>query len=237
MDLAISFVSDLSERNVTAEIPSPINCSTLASNDYYGFGVRLGVYFAWVSSYFANTLLPGEMSGSLDTNTIFLLALLVSLFTGTHMNTLYQIDGLIVLHLSSGFLFSCFSIWGYRTLYYQDGAAKNVRGFGGIGTHCRLALIVAISIYGSWFWYKGVENDLITAQDPQCEQVYTWLFGKWAINGGIRKFYIICTIGTSIYYSTMCLVAAAAIVSSLWRSGWTKWKDELKFRTGFNGRE
>jgi hypothetical protein len=94
-----------------ATINGLLDCSTGSSGDYYGFGVRLGVYFAWLSSYFANLFLPSEVMGSLDTNSIFLLALLISLFRGTIMNQLYQIDGLMVMQLSSGFLFSSMSIW------------------------------------------------------------------------------------------------------------------------------
>ena len=100
---------NLFPRDNTSE---PIDCTTDYSLDYYGFGVRLGVYFSWLGSYFANTLLPDEIPGTLDTNTIFLLALLISLFNGSHTHKIYQIDGLVVLHLSSGFLFSCLIIWG-----------------------------------------------------------------------------------------------------------------------------
>lgn len=84
-------------------------CTTQFSGDYYGFGVRLGVYFAWLSSYFANILLPSEILGSLDTNSIFLLALLASLFHGTVAGQITKIDGLVIMQLSSGFLFSSFS--------------------------------------------------------------------------------------------------------------------------------
>src|ERR1700761_726551 len=193
---------------------SPLDCTTDSSGDYYGFGVRLGVYFTWLGSYFANTMLPDEIAGTLDTNSIFLLALLISLFRGTVTNVLTQIDGLIVMHLSSGFLFSSLSIWGYRTLYYQQEGAKAIEHFGGWGTHIRLALITAISVYGTWFWWEGSEDGLAPAQLQECKQIYTWFFHHWPINAGINKFYIVITICCSIYYCSMCTVA---VLSGLYR--------------------
>lgn len=56
---------DLFQRNVSSETQEPLDCTTEFSGDYYGFGVRLGVYFAWLSSYFANMLLPSEIAGKL----------------------------------------------------------------------------------------------------------------------------------------------------------------------------
>ena len=229
-----TLVFDLLPRNDSS---APIDCTTDFSNDYYGLGVRLGVYFAWLGSYFANTLLPGEISGTLDTNTIFLLALLISLFTGTHMHNLYQVDALIVLTLSSGFLFSCFSIWGYRTLYYQNEGAKGIRHFGGMGTHCRLALIFAICVYGAWFWSEGVKDELKVASDPQCMQVYIWFFATWRVGGGINIFYTVLTVCCSIYYGAMLVAAAVAVVYKPLISKFKKWKEKMKFETGLNNKE
>jgi len=214
-----------------------IDCTTEVSLDYYGLGVRLGVYFAWLGSYFANTLLPDEIPGFLDTNTIFLLALLVSLFNGTIKHNLHQIDGLVVLHLSSGFLFSSLSIWGYRTLHYQKDGIDGIKYYGGVGTHCRLLLVAAISMYGAWFWWEGVDDGLIASTDDGCIQLYTWFLGKWPINGGIHIFYVIVTLGCAVYYGTMCLVATVTIFFNLFTSSHKDWKKKMKFETGFNNKE
>jgi hypothetical protein len=198
------------------------DCTTDFSSDYYGFGVRLGVYFVWSSSYFANTLLPDEISATLDTNCMFLLALLLSLFRGTIRHQLYQIDGLIVMHLSSGFLFSCLSIWGYRTLYYQQEGANAIRYFGGLGTHIRLALITAISVYGTWFWWEGARDGLLVADTEECRVVYTWLFHPWKLGSGIDIYYIIMSLGCAIYFGIMCFIAFLTFVLKVYRRGLVK---------------
>jgi hypothetical protein len=214
-----------------------IDCTTEYSGDYYGFGVRLGVYFSWLGSYFANTLLPGEISGTLDTNSIFLFGLMVSLFQGTISGTLYEVDALIVLHLCSGFLFSCLSVWGYRTLHYQEDGAKGINKFGGVGTHCRLFLIMAISVYGAWFWLEGTDDGLKPAETEECRTVYTWFFAQWNITGGVHVWYALMTICCSIYYGIMCVTAGVTIFFKVFTSGMYNWKKNLPFQTGLHPRE
>jgi hypothetical protein len=204
-------------QNATDATEEALNCTTEFSGDYYGFGVRLGVYFAWLSSYLANNFLPSEISGSLDTNSIFLLALLASLFKGTLIQEIYQVDGLVLMHLSSGFLFSSLSIWGYRTRHYCDEGPRGIRHFGKVGTHVRLALTTAISIYGTWFWWEGVQDGLLRSGKEGCEQVYTWFFGKWKIAGGVHILYVAMAFGTAMYYSGMCLASVAALSLRLFK--------------------
>lgn len=225
---------DLFQRNVTTENQEPLDCTTKFSGDYYGFGVRLGVYFAWLSSYFANTLLPSEIAGSLDTNSIFLLGLLISLFKGSMHHEIMQIDGLIIMQLSSGFLFSSLSIWGYRTSQYQKDGPTAIQEFGKFGTHCRLALALAISVYGTWFWWEGLEDGLSIAEDPRCRKLYTWFFAKLPVRGGIDIFYILISFSCSIYYGIMCLAAVVAHMVKLIQVGW---KETMNYETGYSIRE
>ena len=221
---------NISHRDETAHNTEPLNCTTELSPEFYGFGVRLGVYFAWLSQYFANILLPSEIASSLDTNSIFLLALLASLFRGTLVHELFQIDGLILMHLSSGFLFSSLSIWGYRTSLYQKEGPTAINYFGRVGTHCRLALATAISLYGAWFWWEGLRNGLNIAEDPQCRIVFTWFFKQWPVTGGIHTFYIFISIGCAVYYGTMCIAAVLVVIFKRFQGGW---KRKTKLQTGF----
>jgi hypothetical protein len=87
---------------------STLDCSSASSGDLYGLGVRIGIYCIWLTSYLANTFVPSEISGSLDANAIFLLALIVTLFKGTAADgpeKLKYIDGLVLMHLCSGYIF------------------------------------------------------------------------------------------------------------------------------------
>jgi hypothetical protein len=196
-----------------------LDCSTDNSNDYYGLGVRIGIYFVWLTSYLANNFLPSEIAGGLDTNTIFMLSLLTSIFYGTFTKQLVNTDALVLMHLSGGFLFGVLSIWGYRTLHHVREGPRAIRHFGRFGTHCRLTLSMAISAYGLWFWYNGVKPDSSLIQNvdidghQECPPLTTFFLAKLLVNGGIRIFYLFICIGCSIYFGGMVL--AAIFVSSL----------------------
>jgi hypothetical protein len=212
-----------------SDTTSPLDCSSKFSGDYYGLGVRLGIYFIWLTSWVANTFIEEEISGALDANSIFLFALLVSIFKGSAVSgvaKLAYIDGLVLMQLCAGYLFGTLSLWGYRTAHYQKEGPKAVRHFGKIGTHCRLLLATAISIYGIWFWTYGIRYDLhhglarVTddagdPRPPQCYPVYIFFFAKLNILGGIRILYAIMTTCTTAYYGTMLLAAVAERIRHL----------------------
>src|SRR5579859_406687 len=109
------------EATAASSASEPLNCSSKFSGDYYGLGVRLGIYFTWLTSWLANTFVEDEITGALDANAIFLFALLISIFKGSAVSgadRLAYIDGLILTQLCSGYLFGIFSLWGYRTVHY-----------------------------------------------------------------------------------------------------------------------
>lgn len=234
-----------------------LSCQTARASDYYGLGVRLGIYFTWLQTWIANTFLSSEISGAADTNTIFLLVLLIAMIKCSSTNMLEQIDGLILMHLSGGFIFGTFSIWGYRTRQYLESGPKAIRFFGGFGTHSRLIVSLAVSVYGLWYWLYAVTGGLIAMgskeevgelavmplNSPNCQTLFTFMFGKVRADGGIRTFYIVVCTGCCFYFGTMLLASSIA--------GWARvnkmlelfkqqrWADtsRLRFATGFNYRE
>lgn len=192
-------------------------CSTQLSSDYYGLGVRLGIYFTWLTSYLANTFVADEIDGGLVANTIFLLALLASIFTGSASGDLAVVDGLILMQLCAGYLFGALSIWGYRTGHYWKEGPLGIRHYGGLGTYARLILSAAISCYGIWFWTTGVQpgglqkvyNGSVSPNDlrPGCEHIVTFFFAKLSVNGGIRIFYTIISASCAAWFG-LPLIAA-----------------------------
>ena len=234
-----------------------LSCQTARASDYYGLGVRLGIYFTWLQTWIANNFLSSEISGAADTNTIFLLVLLIAMIQCSSTNMLEQIDGLILMHLSGGFIFGTFSIWGYRTRQYYENGPKAIRSFGGFGTHSRLVVSLAVSVYGLWYWLYAVTGGLIAMgsieevgelavmppNSPDCQTLFTFMFGKVRADGGIRTFYIVVSTGCCFYFGTMLLASSIAGWSrvskmiELYRQ--QRWADtsRLRFATGFNYRE
>ncbi|MCJ1398165.1 hypothetical protein MMC11_001362 [Xylographa trunciseda] len=208
--------------NMTVVDPD-LDCSSKYGADYYGIGVRLGIYFSWLTSWIANVFLPEEIASALDANTMFLLSLMASIFYSTNKGILSYIDGLILMHLSSGYLFGCLSFWGYRTRHYHHEGPMGIRHFGRFGTHCRLILAFGISAYGIWFWTDGVADGLQIPISPntgdliscQCYPLQTFFFDRLRVYGGIRYFYIVMTICSTAYYGLMMLAAAAERIHHL----------------------
>jgi hypothetical protein len=123
----------------------------------YGLGIRLGVYFQWVASHIANRnrYCKEAIGNFLDTNTIFLSALIIATaLLAQEKSPTYAIEVAIVLFLIWGTLGSVLTIGGYRTrlaprdLYHTP--------FSVLGAYFRLALSLTASFYSIWFWFHGL---------------------------------------------------------------------------------
>ena len=245
-------VEESASSPLVARAEQPLQCQTVRAPDYYGLGVRLGIYFSWLQGYIANTMLSSEVAGALDTNTIFLLTLLVAMIKCSSVKMLEQIDGLILMHLSGGTIFGVLSIWGYRTVQYTEEGPQAIRHFGGFGTHARLIVSLGVSVFGLWFWMFGITGGLQPmgpndGMEPpnavECGTLYTFMFTKVRADGGIRIFYIIVCIACILYFGIMLLASLLAGYSrvnkmvQLARSKRWANSSRLRYATGFNYRE
>ena len=128
----------------------PPSCVFDGNPDFYGLGIRIGIYLQWIIAYLANHFLREAVDSNLETNTIFLLALFIATAVTTADNTVQTAELVVLLHLCFGFLFSILSIWGHRTGSADLGGEKKIR-FPLIGSFFRLTLATAVSAYGLWF--------------------------------------------------------------------------------------
>jgi len=188
----------------------------------------------------------GDVGGGLDTNAIFLFANLIAMVRCTITEVLTQLDGLILMHLSGGTIFSVLSVWGYRTCHYQEEGPKGIRHFGGFGTHLRLLLSLAVSCYGLWFWLTGITNGVVQHEGDEngpCATVYTFMFAKVRAAGGIKIFYIIVCILCVIYFGIMLLASSLAGYARLAKminlARQHKWRStsKLHFATGLRQKQ
>ncbi|KAK0744250.1 hypothetical protein B0T18DRAFT_200477 [Schizothecium vesticola] len=199
-------------------------CQSDFATDYYGLGVRLGIYFAWLGSWLANTMLPSEFSGAADTTCIFIIVMLIAMTNDSRTGQLTSIDGLTLMHLCGGTVFGVLSVWGYRTRLYFDEGPKAVRKFGGFGTHVRLAASLCLSVFGLWFWLYGVTQDGLKVLGPddgveppnpaECSILYTFFFAKVRADGGIRFYYAVVCAMCTLYFGIMFIVSLIAGIAS-----------------------
>ena len=170
----------------------------------------------WLSSWIANNFLAEEIIGTLETNSIFLLALFSTVFYySIRQRDIRVVDVLVIHQLCLGFIFSIMSLWGYRTMYYKTEGPGSRRRFGGFGTHFRLILMGMISAYGVWFWIEGVEDGLPpTDRRTACGGLETFFFAPMKVESwSTRSVQLVIAIGAAVYYCIMGLAAIAALLA------------------------
>lgn len=217
--VAMSFPQEMVASLLSARDTDAYVCQSERSSDYYGLGVRLGIYFAWLHAWTANVILPSQVNGALETNTVFLMTLLVAMVNDSVTGSLSQVDGLVLMHLCGGSIFGVLSMWGYRTRLYTQHGRGAISGFGGYGTHIRMVVALGVSSYGLWYWGWGVvggEAGLIAlgpgdemdqANSSACSTLYTFFFAKVRAAGPIRYYYLVVCASCVAYFGAMLLVS------------------------------
>lgn len=171
-------------------------CGINGNSDFYGLGIRIGIYLQWTTAFLSNHLLQESIGSNLETNTIFLLALFVAMIVATINKTVQTAELIVLLHLCFGFLFSILSIWGHRTRRFTND--KTIR-FPLIGSFFRLSLATGLSAYALWFWFRGRELHHL---NPACDD-YTFLFTRFDAAGNVRIFLKIQTIIVLVVYAIL----------------------------------
>ncbi|KAF2002761.1 hypothetical protein P154DRAFT_417662, partial [Amniculicola lignicola CBS 123094] len=159
------------------EAPS---CGTVGNPDFYGLGIRVGIYLQWLTALLANRYLHDEIQPNLDTNTIFLLAISVATMLASVQQTATVPEIVVLLHLCFGFILSVLSVWGYRTR--------------------STALVVAICVYSTWFWFSALDR----LDDGECVH-YGFTFAKVDVRGGIRHLYQALSLIAVVMYGILWL--------------------------------
>lgn len=99
------------------------SCAGFEGNsDFYGLGIRLGVYLQWIASWLTNTLSPNEAGPSHDANSIFVLAIAVAIATSIASDNIKPVEVYVMLLICFGFYFTVLSFLGVR-LYFMTPAS------------------------------------------------------------------------------------------------------------------
>jgi hypothetical protein len=104
------------------------SCPGIEGNsDFYGLGIRIGVYLQWFSSWISNTINPHGAASNHDANTIFLTAILIATTVALAGGKIQPVEAYIMLLLSSGFVFTVLSCLGLRLHFLQPSSTKQFR--------------------------------------------------------------------------------------------------------------
>lgn len=110
-------IKDLNSRD-SYSLVGPEVCKGFAGNPgLYRLGIRLDIYLQWSSSLLTNSLLPTTVSDSLDTNSIFLFAVFITVAVAANLpGGLHLVEAFIMLQLCFGFLLSVLSVNGFKII-------------------------------------------------------------------------------------------------------------------------
>jgi hypothetical protein len=140
-------------------------CSFEGNSDIYGVGVRIGLYSQWVATLLVTLFSPEEE----ETFRIVNLIIQSSIFLGICQQSSSEtnpVESIIVLFLMCG---SLSSLTGDGMSYFSH--------LSGI---FRILFYTALSAYGCWFWFEGLDNMIV----PGCEAIA--FLGRTSVNGWFR---------------------------------------------------
>lgn len=166
-------------------------CFFPCSADIYGLGIRLGIYLQWLGTYIANRYCPEAIGELLDTNTLFLFALLVAtILVSVQEDDIHPVEIMVVLYIMFGGLASIFTIKGYRTLLRPRHPTDF--HFSLFGIMVRTYLRAAISAYAIWFLFSGIYE---FAPAPCSSDIF--FFARLELMGSVlylfKAFVVLCT--------------------------------------------
>ncbi|ORY19257.1 hypothetical protein BCR34DRAFT_209121 [Clohesyomyces aquaticus] len=181
------------------------NCGFLGNSDFYGLGIRIGIYLQWIASLLANYYIPEAVCSSILTNTIFLLAVFATLVRSSARGELETVEIVILLQLCYGFILSVLSIWGHRVRSRIGGHAT----FSLAGSSFRLALCTAVTTFSVWFWSTSAESNIANG----CP-TFMFLLAKIPIGQPLRRFYQVQSVVVLSIYILAVLWQCVSLFSS-----------------------
>ncbi len=132
------------------------------NQDFYGLGIRLGIYFQVFSTLLTGQVLPEETSGVWDTNSIFVLAVFAAVSKSSVDGTIHYVEAFVMLQLMFMLVLCAFqrgSAYQFTALFQalvKERDARQMKSFLRIsraGEAGRRGLSIAIACYNIWFWF------------------------------------------------------------------------------------
>lgn len=140
-------------------------CPIAGNSDLYGFGVRVGLYAQWCATLLATLFEPRNESMYRLANLIIQTAIFLGLCTQSTSES-SVVGALITQYLLFG---SLSSLTGDGISHFSH--------FSGI---VRIFFYIALSSYGCWFWFNGIDS----MSKPGCPDIA--FFGRTDLHGGFR---------------------------------------------------
>ncbi|KAI1780855.1 hypothetical protein F4818DRAFT_397069 [Hypoxylon cercidicola] len=100
-----------------SSVTDALSCEAIEGNpDFYGLGIRIGVYLQWISVWVSVVVDPRSAQSVYDINSVFVFAILVATMVATFADppTIQPVETHIMLQFALGFFVTSLSTFGLR---------------------------------------------------------------------------------------------------------------------------
>ncbi|KAK3358162.1 hypothetical protein B0T25DRAFT_580084 [Lasiosphaeria hispida] len=146
--------------------PEPV-CGFQGNNDLYGLGLRLGLYFNFLSTLTARFLLNQEFKYQQGSILAYCAATFIAIAREAGLGTVHASEVYIVA-----------SLLGPQ---FRPASQATLRG---VRPAVMQAVMIAANIFIGWFWFHGLD----ALPRVPCDDEWGFFFAKISLRGGFRTF-------------------------------------------------
>lgn len=183
-------------------------CTIEGNSDLYGLGIRLGVYFQWLSAIITPRLTSSNFAGLLKSFLSFIFAIFIAILVLTAQSaSTHPCEVLILQYIVFGGLFIFNGIGG------KPGRQIQMKMTGLLGL-IFVGESVAMAAYSSWFWLAGLRGSFL---DRSGCHSYGFLFVKVdlyrpAVSHAFAALSIIYCVWMTLLLAIICFMIVRAVV-------------------------
>jgi hypothetical protein len=190
-------------------------CGFVGNPDLYGLGIRLGVYFQWLSVFVISYWYPGASMELAEDYTIFLTAVsIAALVITAEADSTYAVEVLILIYIVFGGFFTVLAMVP-RTKYLNTKFTQEAIGrklMGGV----QFTILSGGCLYCSWFWLRGLHHNF---KETPCG-TYGFLFARVSLyNPAVFRFFAALSIILSCIYVPGTLFVPVQFLMALYSLG------------------
>jgi hypothetical protein len=182
------------------------SCKISGNGDIYGLGVRLGIYFQWVTSILVENVYRAEIPATRAAGNCYQIAMLAGLIRISQYpsDEALALEGYIVL------LFCFVGVWassiGLQGRFSKRSGPgeppserRNRNQAVGFGPLISMSLSTTTSAYGTWFLFSGIHH--MARKEEKCDEIIFFfsrvkLFG-WALII-LKVFFVMSLVGSGV---------------------------------------
>ncbi|KAF4336376.1 beta-ketoacyl synthase [Fusarium beomiforme] len=156
-------------------------CGFEGNSDLYGLGIRLGVYFQWLSTLIVYGWYPEGRNELAEAYIIFVTAITITMIVATaRAEPTHAVEILILTYIIFGGLITVSTI-GFRKSHQKRIKLPSLEHF-----LAWTAVWGAAGIYCSWFWLKGIYSSFL---ETPCG-TFAFIFAKVSLyNSSLIRFF------------------------------------------------